>query len=159
MQLSVYIMVTSYILISGCTGFDNKVTINPKINMINNTEICTDFQYPHCIESCIATLTSDTLKLVFHEETPSTYDDLTIFVIHNRVYAKYQTVYMALDPGVTHWYPINIHLTLSTASWTIDNHICGKLQVEFQEIYTDTSGKKTETKIIALSGQFYAYIQ
>jgi hypothetical protein len=159
MQHYIYLILILFTLSSNCTGQVESLTIDPKINNCKTTEVCTDFQYHHCIDSCYATISFDTLKLTFHKETASTYDDLTILIINDKAFMKYKTVYMALDPGITNWYPIQQNVTLNTNKWSINDQLFGKLDVEFQEIHIDQNGNKFKTRVIGFSGQFTTQIQ
>jgi hypothetical protein len=137
-------------------GFSQTKSINidSDVNKVNHTSICTDFQVPHCIESCIATIISDTLQINFHKETASTYDDIVISIWHNKFISAYKTVYMVLDSGFNKWIPLKEELSLNTSKWTEATILKGVLLLEFQEIYIDKSGLETKTKKINFSGQF-----
>ncbi len=136
------------------------ITIDTSLDTIQTTKICTDFQYPHCIENINAKFNTDTLIIRFFSETVSTYDNLIIYVNNNKATSDYKTVYFALDlEGRNKWVPIKQELSLNSGDYLKKHVIKGYIDIEFQEIYIDKSGKEQNTKVISFSGGFYTEIK
>jgi len=104
-------------------------------------------------------MSSDTLKIRFFKQTASTFDDLTVFIVDNKVVTTFKTVYIVLDrKGKNEWLPIKQSVFLDSTERFKDSEIKGKIDIEFQEIYIEKNGEKHETRTIRFTGQFIAII-
>ena len=143
-----------------CSSQTENLTIESNLDNINRTKVCTEFQRFHCIESCTAKLSSDTLIIRFHSETVSTFDDLTVWVVANKVHTAYKTVYFyQILNEKNEWLPLNQSVHLNSNKFLVGKKIKGFINAEFQEIYTDKNGEKEKTSIIKFAGQFVARIK
>ena len=160
MKTIAYLTFLTLALTVNCFGQTvDYLQINPKLDSLDRTKICTDFQSFHCIETCSAKMSSDTLKIRFFKQTASTFDDLTVFIVDNKVVTTFKTVYIVLDrKGKNEWLPIKQSVFLDSTERFKDSEIKGKIDIEFQEIYIEKNGEKHETRTIRFTGQFIAII-
>lgn len=133
--------------------------IDPGLDSIRKTNVCTEFQYWHCLKNGTAKLTSDTLKIRFYSQTASTLDDLSLYVIGDKVHSTYRTVYVADTGGKNEWIPVKQLITLNSNKFPTGKKIRGHIEVEFQEIYIHQNGEREETGIIKFSGPFTVKIK
>jgi len=139
---------------------NDHLTIDSSLDSILKTQICTEFQFFHCIEDCKIKLNSDTLVIKFLNQTTSTYDDIKIKIFRSKISIDYQTLYPVLDPdGKKFWIPQDEKVILNSDDFRIGREIKGILIVKFQEIYLAKNGTKQETNKIEFKGQFKSIIK
>lgn len=153
-----YLLLWILIIPIQCFSQTSSIIIKPELDKIRKTNVCTEFQYDHCITKSTATVNSDTLKISLFDQSPSTYDDLNIYIVAEKLISTYKTVYFQ-SGGKNEWIPIRQVLSINSKDFKKGRKIKGKIDVAFQEILIDDKGQRKETRVIEFSGEFAAKIK
>ncbi len=160
MKTKYYLILLVLTISFNCYGQTGIFTIDSNLDTVKITKVCTEFQGFHCIEKVSARLSSDTLRIYFHDETVSTFDDLSVLIFEDKVHSVYKTVYVVKTFNEKNeWVPIKQLIYLNSDKFLLGKKIRGSIDVEFQEVCVNKNGDRKNTKIIKFSGQFVAKIK
>ncbi|HAR41996.1 MAG TPA: hypothetical protein DCS07_05095 [Bdellovibrionales bacterium] len=139
-----------------------QITRREDIPRLRHTAECrTEHQIPHMIKFSEARqIDKDTIEIRIHDESASTFDDLTVIVRNGRYSSHYKTVYpvAAANTGLV-WTTTKQRLVLNKKQYAKGDFIRGRIDFECVEEMKDARNGKKNIRTIRIEGRFKPTLQ
>ena len=139
-----------------------QITRREDIPRLRHTAECrTEHQIPHMINFSEARqINKDTIEILIHDESASTYDDLTVIVKNGRFSSHYKTVspVAAANAGLI-WTTTKQRLVLNKKHYEKGDVIRGRIEFECVEEMKEARNGRKHIHTIRIEGRFKPPLQ